>query len=199
MFHPGIDLTDILALATIIVWPVIPLFWIPVHGFPKIFRKIGIATYIMPLVLWLPLAYFLFINRFFLLTSRITLPGLVTIVGLILLASGTALQIWTGKLLRLMGLMGLPEITRRVDGTLVTEGAFSVVRHPTYLAHTLMLTGIFLITGVGAVGIVALLDFIVINMAVIPLEEKELSGRFGLAYEEYKKKIPKFFPRIRLK
>lgn len=199
MFHPGIDLTDILAIATIIVWPVIPLFWIPVHGFPKIFRKIGIATYIMPLVLWLPLAYFLFINRFFLLTSRITLPGLVTIVGLILLASGTALQIWTGKLLRLMGLMGLPEITRRVDGTLVTEGAFSVVRHPTYLAHTLMLTGIFLITGVGAVGIVALLDFIVINMAVIPLEEKELSGRFGLAYEEYKKKIPKFFPRIRLK
>lgn len=195
MFHPGIDLTDILALATIIVWPVIPLFWIPVHGFPKIFRKIGIATYIMPLVLWLPLAYFLFMNRFFLLTFRVTLPGLVTIVGLILMVSGTALQIWTGKLLRLRGLMGLPEITRRVDGTLVTEGAFSVVRHPTYLSHTLMFAGVFLISGVTAAGVVTLLDFLIVNLAIIPLEERELSRRFGPAYEEYRKKVPKFFPR----
>jgi protein-S-isoprenylcysteine O-methyltransferase Ste14 len=62
-----------------------------------------------------------------------------------------------------------------------------------------MILGIYLYTKVIAVGIVALLDFIVINTAVIPLEDKELLRRFGDEYNQYKKKVPGFFPVIRLK
>jgi protein-S-isoprenylcysteine O-methyltransferase Ste14 len=98
----------------------------------------------------------------------------------------------------LWGLIGLPEVSTRIKGKLVTEGPFSVVRHPTYFAHTLIFSGIFLITGVGAVGIITLLDFLVVFVLIIPLEEKELLNRFGKDYNLYRERVPKYFPRVHL-
>jgi len=178
------------------VWPVIPLFWIPVHGFPRLFRRLGKLTYIMPAVFWPPLAYVIFIERDLLLHYRFDLFLSVRIAGAFLLAAGIALQIRTGVLLSLRGLMGIPEISPGTSDRLVREGVFSVVRHPTYLSHTMMLAGMFLLTSVAGVGIVALLDFAVINALVIPLEERELFARFGADYVEYRKKVPRYFPRM---
>lgn len=191
------NLSDWLAIVTIILWPAIPLFWIPVHCLTKVFRKFGLLTYILPLVTWLPLACLIYLNRLFLLQFKVALPLAVNVVGIILFVSGTLLQIWTGKLLRFLGLIGLPEISNRMQGRLVINGAFSVVRHPTYLSHTMMFLGVFFMTGTTAVGVVTLLDFIVINIFVIPLEEKELEKRFGKEYLEYREKTPRYFPKIR--
>jgi protein-S-isoprenylcysteine O-methyltransferase Ste14 len=187
---------DILALITIMLWPVIPLFWIPVHYKPKVFRKIGRLTYVMPLIEWLPLAYLLYTERDLLLSLKIEFLPVLNFAGLALLVMGTLLHIWTGKLLGLFGLVGLPEISSKAKGRLVTEGAFSVVRHPTYLAHALIFSGVFLVTGVAAVGIVTVLDLLIINTLIIPLEERELLGRFGEAYRKYKNSVPKLFPSL---
>lgn len=192
-------MTDLIALLTIIIWPIIPLFWIPVHGLARFFKRIGGFTYIMPALLWPPLAYFIYLNRAFFLNYRIDPGPLARIAGLVILAGGAMLQIWTGRLLTLLGLMGLPEVSREAAGRLVTEGAFSFVRHPTYLAHTLMFGGVFLLSGVIAVGVVTLLDLIIVNAVIIPLEEKELLGRFGEEYAKYKKSVPGYFPRMRKK
>lgn len=192
-------MTDLLALAAIMIWPVIPLFWIPVHGFPKLFKRLGKFTYLMPALLWPPLAYLIFINRGMLLHYRFAFPVPVRVTGALLLAAGVALQIRTGVLLSLRGLMGIPEIFSGVSGRLVTRGIFSVVRHPTYLSHTMMLAGVFLLTTVAAVGIVTLVDFVVINSIVIPLEERELLDRFGNEFGEYQKNVPKYFPWLRKK
>jgi protein-S-isoprenylcysteine O-methyltransferase Ste14 len=187
-------LLDLLALITIMIWPVVPLFWTPVHCLPSVFRKLGLFTYVMPLVLWLPLAYLMYLHRTFFLHFKIDLPLILHGVGLFLLIAGTALQIWTGELLGLRGLMGLPEITKKAVGRLVTEGAFSVVRHPTYLSHTLMFAGVFFLTGVAMVGVVTIVDLIIINAVVIPLEERELISRFGEGYKKYRELVPRFFP-----
>ena len=32
------SLTDVLALAALLLWPAIPLFWVPVHCVPRFFR-----------------------------------------------------------------------------------------------------------------------------------------------------------------
>lgn len=189
-------MTDLLAFITIILWPVIPLFWIPVHGLSKIFKKLGLFTYIMPLATWLPFVYIIYQNRIFLLQFKIDLLVTLNIIGILLFVIGTLLHIWTGLLLGLWGLVGLPEISTLIKSRLVKEGPFSVVRHPTYLAHTLMFSGIFLMTEVITVFILTLLDFILINLLIIPLEERELSIRFGEEYRLYIKNVPQFFPRL---
>lgn len=173
----------------IILWPVVPLFWIPIHALPRISKRVGLLTYLMPTLIWLYLAYMIYIYRDFILSLKTPLPVWLNMLGIILLSSGTLLHIWTGWLLGLWGLIGLPEISLRLKGRLVTEGPFSVIRHPTYLAHTLMFLGVFLLTGIVAVGILALLDFTVVTTIIIPLEERELSGRFGREYEIYKGKV----------
>lgn len=151
----------------------------------------------MPAVVWPPVAYLIYLNRSFLLNYRFDMPLWVRVIGAIVLAAGAALQIWTARLLSLWGLMGVPELSEKAQAGLVTTGVFSFVRHPTYLAHTLMLGGVFLFTGVIAVGVITLLDFAVINAVVIPLEERELLIRFGDEYASYKKKVPGYFPAFR--
>lgn len=185
---------DLLAFASVAVWPVIPLFWIPVHAFRRIFRKLGVLTYLVPFLLWLPAAYLIYEHRDFILRYRIGLPEFMNISGIVLFILGLGLQLWTVKLLGLPAIMGLPELTPKVKGRLVKEGAFSIVRHPTYLSHTVMFGGVFFLTEVIAVGVVVVLDFILVHTVIIPLEDKELSERFGDEYREYKNKVPSFFP-----
>ena len=187
-------MSELLAFITVTAWPVIPLFWIPVHLFPPFFRKIQFFTYLLPLCVWLPLAYFLYQNKALLLQAQVEFPLIIRGAGLLLLAGGTLLHLWTGKLLSLRGIIGLPEISGMIKGGIVRKGAFSIVRHPTYLAHTIMFSGVFFISGVIAAGITALLDFAVVHLFIIPLEEKELLVRFGNGYRQYIHDVPRFFP-----
>ncbi len=193
-------MSDFLAIITVIIWPIIPLFWIPVHFASRFFKKLGLLTYSMPLIIWLPFAYFIYKNREVFLQYKIEIPVVLNITGTVLLILGTLLHLWTARILGLLGIIGVPEISDKIKGKIVTEGPFLVVRHPTYLAHTLMFSGVFLITGVIPVVIITMLDFLVINVLVIPLEERELLNRFKEDYELYQKKVPsRFFPWIHTK
>lgn len=186
---------DLLAFLTILIWPVVPLFWIPVHGLSRFFKRIGLLTYIMPPLTWIPIAYLVFRYKEELLTFRYGLPLIINLFGLLLIIIGTILHLWTGKLLSLWGLMGIPEVSKKLDSRLVTEGPFGIVRHPTYLAHTVLFSGIFLLTEVLTVGILTLFDFIIVNLVIIPLEERELLERFGDEYREYRERVRyRFFP-----
>lgn len=179
------------------IWPAVPLFWIPVHCVPGLFRKLGILTYLVPAFTWGPVAYLIYYFREFLLAYTAPFPTSITIFGGLVLVCGILLQAWTGRLLSLGGLAGMPEIFSRIQGRLRKDGPYAVVRHPTYVSHTLMFLGVFLMTGVLSVGVITFLDIIVINVIVIPLEDRELIERFGDAYREYKKKVPAFFPGLR--
>jgi len=191
-------LKDLLALMTIIFWPVIPLFWIPVHFATTFFKRLGLFSYIIPVILWSPLAYLIYRNGAFLIQYKIDLPLVLNIAGLFLLILGTLIHIWTARLLGLAGIIGVPEISTKIHENLVMEGPFSIIRHPTYLAHSFIFSGVFLITGVVTVGILTLVDLIVVNLIIITLEEKELLIRFGDEYKTYKERVPsRFFPWFR--
>ncbi|MGO9612142.1 MAG: methyltransferase family protein [Dissulfurispiraceae bacterium] len=189
-------MTQVLALLTVIFWVLIPVFWIPVHYATNIFRQLGLLTYALLSITWLPIAFLIFQYKDILLQMRIDLPLAIKVSGAILLALGTLLHMWSGRLLSFLGIIGVPEIYHKVKGHLATKGAFSVVRHPTYLAHTLMFSGVFLFTGVIAVGLITMLDFLLVRILIIPLEERELLRRFGDEYNQYQKKVPQFFPEM---
>ncbi len=188
---------DHLALLALLLWPAIPLFWIPVHGFNRFFRKIGLLTYALPLFTWLPIAYLIYLNRMNLLSYTIIVPHALGIIGMITLVGGIILQLWTLHLLSFRGITGMPEVSERYSGRFVTKGPFSVVRHPTYLSHTLMLLGVFLVTGAVTVAVFTVLDFFLIHALIIPLEDRELMNRFGRDYMKYKNEVPRFFPTFR--
>lgn len=188
---------EVAALVTIMLWPVVPLFWIPVHCAPKLFRRLGILTYLVPAFTWLPVAYLIYQSRSYLLAHVIGFPLVVTVFGGIVFLCGALLQLWTGRLLSLGGLAGLPEISDLRESRLRTDGPYAIVRHPTYVSHSLMFLGVFLMTGVISLGVITVLDLLVINLIVIPLEDRELIERFGDAYRRYRKKVPAFFPRLR--
>ena len=193
----GHSFTDLIALAALLLWPAIPLFWVPVHCAPRFFRRLGFLTYILPFLTWLPVAFIIFGLREHLLAYRIELPAAVNVLGVLLFLLGAGLQAWTIILLTMPGIMGMPEVTRSVPGRLVTAGPFGVLRHPTYLSHTLMLAGLFLWTEAAALGAAAVIDALVVNTVVIPLEERELLERFGKEYEEYRRKVPSRFLPLR--
>jgi protein-S-isoprenylcysteine O-methyltransferase Ste14 len=134
-------------------------------------------------------------HRLFLLGHKIDIPAAFSAGGWMLMIAGAALQIWTARLLSLKGITGMPEIIENMRGRLVTGGAFSAVRHPTYLSHTLLFAGVFLSTGITAAGLLTLLDFALVNAIIIPLEERELEERFGDPYRDYQRRVPRFFPR----
>jgi len=83
---------------------------------------------------------------------------------------------------------------------LVTSGPYTYVRNP-------MLTGVF----IAMFGLGLLLDSIALAFIFTPLsivlsvheikriEEPELERRLGSAYIEYKKRVPRFFPMLRVK
>ncbi len=187
---------DLIALITLIFGLNIPLFWIPIHSMPNLFKKLGILTYIMPLITGAILAFVIYLNKDLLLRYTIELPIYLNTIGIIFFTIGTCLHIWTGKLLGLLGLVGIPELSLKAS-KFVATGPFSIIRHPTYLAHTLMFAGIFLFTEIITIGILTLFDFLIVNLVMIPLEEKELLNRFGNIYKEYKRNVKwRLFPGI---
>lgn len=187
----------LLALVTVMLWPVIPLFWIPVHLMTGAFRKLGRMTYFLALIAWIPVAYIIFAYRSLIFDHMMEMPLLLSFAGLVLLAAGSLLHIWTGALLSPRSLIGIPEIVAPEESRLIDKGPFSVVRHPTYLAHTMMFLGVFIYTGAAAVGVLTLADFVVVNAVIMPLEETELLQRFGESYRRYMDRVPRIIPRLR--
>ncbi len=78
---------------------------------------------------------------------------------------------------------------------LLTDGAFSRVRHPLYLAALLFY--LFLITL--TLSLISLLLFVGVFTfynTIAAYEEKFLEKEFGQDYSDYRKKVPKWIPRL---
>lgn len=187
---------DIIALLITMFWPIIPLWWIPVHGANKIVKSIGFFIYPIVGVLWIFIAYAIYVNKTFLLEYRIDFFILMKIGGILCASAGILLQLWTLKVLSLGTITGVPEIFSGAKATLTVHGPFHHVRHPTYISHTLFFLGIFLATGILITGLIVLIDLLIISLIIIPLEEGELLRRFGDEYRSYMSHVPRYIPRF---
>jgi protein-S-isoprenylcysteine O-methyltransferase Ste14 len=115
-------------------------------------------------------------------------------LGLGIVACGECIRFWG------VSIVGSEtRTTGAVGGTyLITTGPFAYVRNPLYLGNMLVYTGV----GVMAralfpwLPIVALLWFYLQYYLIVTKEEEFLAQRFGEAYEDYKKNVWRFWPRI---
>jgi protein-S-isoprenylcysteine O-methyltransferase Ste14 len=81
--------------------------------------------------------------------------------------------------------------------TLVTTGAYRYVRHPIYVAFIALMLLVWLISANWLLGLSGLILVAAIPAARIPVEEQQLHERFGAAWEAYRDRTGRLFPRLR--
>lgn len=151
---------DQLALMMVMMWPAIQMFLIELHFAVNFWRKLGIWTYFVVLLQWAPIAFVLYLLHGAILYYEVALSIPFLVLGIILIAAGITLHAWTAKLIGIKATIGYTELEHDMQSeklSLITSGPFSVVRHPSYWAHTAIITGIFFVTGAIVVAIIAVI------------------------------------------
>ncbi|MGH8065031.1 MAG: methyltransferase family protein [Candidatus Entotheonellia bacterium] len=184
-----------LALIIVIVMPPALLFWVLIHPFVRCWRTVGPAwAYGLLGGLIALVIVGLFLLRRPLLAVEFGTNYPLLVGGMLCLAAAGWLRL---RLHRHMGssvLMGLPELApERHPTRLVTEGLYARMRHPRYVQVSLALLGYALIANYLALYLVFALWLPALSL-IVRLEECELRERFGPAYEEYCRRVPRFAP-----
>jgi protein-S-isoprenylcysteine O-methyltransferase Ste14 len=121
--------------------------------------------------------------------ASIFLAGLLIIaVGLLILVATIISFIRIGK-----GTLAPWSPTRK----LIIDGMYSYVRNPMILGVLIVLLGESVTLLSLNILIWALIFFIINNIWFIFYEEPELERKFGNEYREYKKKVPRWIPKLK--
>lgn len=116
---------------------------------------------------------------------------------------------WAGVVLGLLSVPGaywvFTSIGRNVSETVLTKRDHELVTHGPYrwIRHPLYTNGIALLVAIGLMAAnwfilgITLIGFLAIRFAVVPLEERELTSKFGADYVDYMKSTGRFLPRLR--
>jgi protein-S-isoprenylcysteine O-methyltransferase Ste14 len=107
----------------------------------------------------------------------------------------------SGQLLRVL-VIGLVYITRGGQNrqvwanSLVDGGMFAHSRNPLYVGNLLIVLGLAIVHHGWGMYLVAA-AFVWIYSAVVAAEEEYLRGRFGEAYDDYCRRVPRWIPTLR--
>jgi len=150
--------------------------------------------------------FFIFITLFVVVSLELDyfldFPGLLptplnVIVSAPILAVGFLLVSWS--VLHFLKVKGTP-VPFNPPHKLVTTGPYVYIRNPMLTGLFILLFGFgFLFRSVSLVFIFTPL-FILLNILELKMiEEPELERRFGKEYLEYKKRVPMFIPKVKIK
>jgi len=122
-----------------------------------------------------------------------TWAGITTLVGGAVLVTGLCLYV--------AGAVALAHIKHAVGtpNQLIVEGPYRYVRNPVYLAMIIIIVGLSLLYQAWQVSDIVRTSFLFVmgHLAVVFLEEPATRKRFGEAYEDYCRRVPRWLPRLR--
>ena len=113
-----------------------------------------------------------------------------------------ALVSLSGQLLRVL-VIGLVYITRGGQNrqvwanALVDGGMFAHCRNPLYFANLLLILGLAIVHNGWAMYLMCVPFFVLAYACIVSAEEQYLHGRFGDAYVEYCRRVPRWIPSLR--
>jgi protein-S-isoprenylcysteine O-methyltransferase Ste14 len=121
-------------------------------------------------------------------------PATVRWLAVVMLAPAIALLAWSFRTLgeSYRGGVGLYDAHE-----LVTTGPYRLVRHPIYLSFVAVMLLVLVLSANWVLGLSGLLLVVSIAAARIATEERQLLDRFGPAWEEYRTRTGRLFPRLR--
>jgi protein-S-isoprenylcysteine O-methyltransferase Ste14 len=119
----------------------------------------------------------------------------LAVIGAVILIASTVFTIWSRFVL---GSMWSANAVARVDHELRTDGPYAVTRHPIYTGSIGMVLGSTLMGGNGE-WILILVAGVVVLVARAAREERVMASTFPQRYEAYRKRVPRFVPRPRIR
>jgi protein-S-isoprenylcysteine O-methyltransferase Ste14 len=178
----------------------VPFYWLVLHGGVEFWRKRARAGYLCAvLIAWgigdSLLFHFraqLFRNPLIASNTRSSAPPVwAIVVGLLLIAADAILLTTVEIELGGHRLVGHAELTGK--GEMTAKSLYAWVRHPRYLGMILAVFGACLLGGSAQLWIAATL-WLLVALAAIWFEERELRLRFGPAYIAYSQRVPALLP-----
>jgi len=200
-------IAEAVALFILLVQLPIPLFWLCIHPAVEFWRRHPRACYYgVGFGSWGLVALALFGGREWWLAERFSRHPLLALAGAALIGVDLWLLRQVKRGLGWRVLVGLPELMPASRGlgeggprkqpAPLASGIYERVRHPRYLGMMLSYWGAALLTG--ATRLAALVAvFMGLAFIITELEERELLGRLGEAYADYRRRVPRFLPRLR--
>ena len=114
--------------------------------------------------------------------------------GAVIALFGEAMRFWgvayAGSLTRVTGSVGAPEV--------VVAGPYAYMRNPLYVGNIMMYSGVGVMANAFSPWLVlAAFTYIAVQYSmIVSLEEEFLEEEFGGVYLQFKKEVPRFFPRF---
>ncbi len=169
----------------------IPLFWLILHPQINFWRRHLRAGYwTAGLGAWGAGAVFIFVFRHGLFAVERP-PAWALLGGGALIITDVFLERRVARNFGRTRLIGLAEM--RGGGELATTGIYARMRHPRYAGMILSMLGICLLAATRMLWMVAAV-WLGLALTAILLEERELRARFGSAYQDYSRRVPRFLP-----
>ena len=172
--------------------------WFLIHPFGGFWRRFspwftyGALGVVTGLMMWC-----IYLLRDPLMASDFGTNRFTILAGVVAWILGSIIALKRRRFLTAAILSGLPQVSARsYPGTLLQEGIYSRIRHPRYVEVLLWVLGYALFGNYLSLYIGFLLT-IPSLLLVVELEERELNRRFGEAWEEYARRVPRFVPRRR--
>ena len=121
-------------------------------------------------------------------------PGLGNLSSLILIGAGLTVVVWTMVLHFVRASQRVEWV--RTPSYLLVSGPYKFTRNPMYLAELVLWLGWALFYGSVIVFIGFVCWWVMMNFIAVPREERELETRFGDAYREYTRKVPRWLGKV---
>lgn len=118
-------------------------------------------------------------------------PGeyLLDVAGVCVAIAGHLLRVWA-----LSNIGTASRTTKLSAGRLVTEGPYTLVRHPLYLGNWVIALGLFMVSRDALLLAIGPALVLVWYLKISREEERFLEEQFGDEYRAYAARVPRFFP-----